>query len=423
MRILIDNSGYELKNMGDLAMLQVAIQRIHSLFPTAELHVLTTNSERLQHHCPWCTPVPADITIYGRALWHQSWNMLGGIHKLLPPATHFFLISSEDRLRSKFPRLARLWLAHRFKRRNISTEPMDRFLALIASADCVVATGGGYLNDTFAQHAVGVLQLLLLAQHAGCPSFLFGQGLGPIQSPRIKSLCRQVFPRLAFLGLREGRASLPLALALGADKNRLAVTGDDAIELAYAKVPPQLGSSIGINLRMATYSQVGNEVLHQVHEVMHKVSNRLQANLAPIPISLHDEDSDLRSIQQIIGSNESTVDQYDTPEKVILQIGQCRLVVTGSYHAGVFALSQGIPVVGLAKSPYYHDKFHGLSEQFTIGCQVVALNQNDFSEHLEKAILDAWHSAPETRTNLLAQAELQIQAGHQAYTTLQASLR
>ena len=36
--------------------------------------------------------------------------------------------------------------------------------------------------------------------------------------------------------------------------------------------------------------------------------------------------------------------------------------VTGSYHAGVFALAQGIPVVGLLQSAYYEQKFIGHSE-------------------------------------------------------------
>ena len=35
----------------------------------------------------------------------------------------------------------------------------------------------------------------------------------------------------------------------------------------------------------------------------------------------------------------------DSPLRVIEEIGHCRIVITGSYHAGVFALSQGIPVV------------------------------------------------------------------------------
>jgi polysaccharide pyruvyl transferase WcaK-like protein len=52
-------------------------------------------------------------------------------------------------------------------------------------------------------------------------------------------------------------------------------------------------------------------------------------------------------------------------------VSRCRVVVTGSYHAGVFALAQGIPVVATAASRYYHDKFSGLADLFGGGGDIV----------------------------------------------------
>ena len=70
-----------------------------------------------------------------------------------------------------------------------------------------------------------------------------------------------------------------------------------------------------------------------------------------------------------------------TPEAVIRQIQRCRLVITGSYHAAVFALAMGIPTIGLAKSTDYIDKFMGLSALFGEGCETVVLNeQNSIQE-------------------------------------------
>lgn len=412
-----------MRNLGDIAMLQVAIRRIRTFGPSVELHVLTDDPKRLKRYCPGVTPVPAVVTMDGRGLWTQQWNLLGGMHKLLPRSSHARLVSIEDRLRTTFPQLARSWMTRRFGKRGVSTEPMDCLFALVASMDGVVATGGGYLTDSFAQHAVNVLHLLWLAQHAGRPTLLFGQGLGPIHSPRLRSLCRQVFPKLDALCLREGRASLPLALSLGVSQHCVNVTGDDAIELAHSQTPHQLGEAIGINLRVAAYSQVGDKLLHEVREVVHRVAGKLQTGLMPVPISLHEEDSDVQSIERVLEPGDQAVAQLDTPEKVILQIGQCRLVVTGSYHAGVFALSQGVSVVGLAKSRYYCDKFHGLAEQFAVGCQVVEMDKDDFPKHLENTIIRAWQSAPANRARLLAQAEAQIESGHRAYTTLQNMLK
>ena len=51
-------------------------------------------------------------------------------------------------------------------------------------------------------------------------------------------------------------------------------------------------------------------------------------------------------------------------EGTITTIARCRLVVTGSYHAALFALSMGVPAIGIATSRYYEDKFLGLADQF-----------------------------------------------------------
>jgi colanic acid/amylovoran biosynthesis protein len=304
----------------------------------------------------------------------------------------------------------------------VNTDKMSQYLALVDSADCVVATGGGYLTDVFESHAARVLSLLGLAQHAGLPTFLFGQGLGPLQSPLLLGLCRQVFPELTVLGLREGKASLPLALSLGAASDRVAVTGDDAIELARSRVPQSLGNNIGVNLRVASYSQVGEDLLGRVRDVLHRVRAKHEVQLVPIPISHHVEDSDIATLEFLVGPGDENIASLDTPEKVILNVGKCRIVVTGSYHAGVFGLSQGIPVVGLAKSPYYQDKFAGLANQFKGGCQVVAMHEQNFPELLESAMEEAWQAAPVTRDMLLAQAEAQVQASRQAWEKLKQTM-
>jgi polysaccharide pyruvyl transferase WcaK-like protein len=111
------------------------------------------------------------------------------------------------------------------------------------------------------------------------------------------------------------------------------------------------------------------------------------------------------------------VDGYDadTPLKVINQIRRCRVIVTGSYHAGVFALSMGVPVVGVAKSQYYIDKFLGLADQFGVGCHVVFFRSSGYQEDLAHAIQRAWGSAEQTRPQLLAAAARQVQLSRAAY--------
>jgi polysaccharide pyruvyl transferase WcaK-like protein len=90
-------------------------------------------------------------------------------------------------------------------------------------------------------------------------------------------------------------------------------------------------------------------------------------------------------------------------------------VVTGAYHAAVFALSQGIPVVGLGRSDYCMNKFEGLRDLFGAGCDIVHLDGNNLSERLTAAIDRAWNSAEAVRPALLESSRRQIAAGREAY--------
>lgn len=91
------------------------------------------------------------------------------------------------------------------------------------------------------------------------------------------------------------------------------------------------------------------------------------------------------------------------------------MVITGSYHAAVFALAQGIPAVCIEKSAYYSQKFCGLREQFGEGCAVVEAAESDFGFRLEHAIEHAWRSADDLRPRLLEAAASQIEKGRAAY--------
>jgi polysaccharide pyruvyl transferase WcaK-like protein len=95
--------------------------------------------------------------------------------------------------------------------------------------------------------------------------------------------------------------------------------------------------------------------------------------------------------------------------------GSCRIVVAGSYHAAVFALAQGVPVVGVSASPYYEAKFGGLAELFPNGCRVVSALHVDFGAQLAKAVDEAWEAAEALSPGLLAAARRQIAAGDEAY--------
>jgi len=396
-------------------MLQVAIMRLRHLWPQADINVITTAPERLVKYCPQTRPVSRS----GRFPRLQNWNTVGALSHLLPSSTHRYLRDFKTYVRVTKLSLVRRWVNFRLSRRGKDLKEMHNFLDLLLGADLVVATGGGFVTDAFESHGITVLETLRTGKSGGAITAMLGQGLGPVTTPGLKKMLTRTVPALALISLREGRAGVQLLSEFDVADSRVMVTGDDAVELAYQATPEELGNAIGVNVRVASYSGVSASDTEIIRQSVIKASTSHNAPLISVPISMHPSDSDTQSFQKLIGTSpDGHGEDLDSPERVLKQVGRCRIVITGSYHAGVFALSQGISVVGLAKSAYYHDKFLGLAEQFGIGCHVVDLSDHNFSEKLAAAIERAWVEAPQVRVQLLEAAVRQIKLSQTAYNYL-----
>lgn len=412
MKILVEQSAYSLTNMGDLAMLQIAVSRLRELFPTALIEVFTGAPHKFVSFCPEANP----IDFAGQNIWFSPLIKIPSQSN--SASTNKYLSNFEWNMRVRYSSLLKALFHLKSKpfRRDISS--LDSFLEAIYSADLVVSTGGGYITDTFEEKTITSLGILGLAGQLGTPTIMLGQGIGPLKKPALLTKAQQVLPTIRQITLREKRTGLPILNSLGISKNRITVTGDDAIELAYKARNTKLGHGIGVNLRVTSYANVGTDSIENVKSALQDAAKIKNAPLIPVPIEFSDSGSDVKSIQQLLAGydNESDGGQsLSSPIEVAKQAGQCRVVVTGSYHAGVFSLSQGIPIVALAKSEYYKDKFLGLADQFGITCELIFLDDPQLREKLSAAIDRTWQSAEAVRTQLLEAAQKQIALSQLAY--------
>ena len=409
MRILLENSGYDLLNYGDLAMLQVAVVRLRHLFSDAQIGVLTSSPERLAVHCPDALPVP----VWGRDLFFGPGTMLGRFHKLAP--------GMETLARNRYPQWASRAIQRRMNGRGVPAGQIEAYQEAVCAADLVIATGGGYLTDAFPDMVRGVTRTLRFAARQGKPLALLGQGLGPLENKELSEAVRGVLPDARFISLREGRSGPRLLERLNYPAERILVTGDDAIESAHTQTPALMGDGIGVSIRATSYSGVDPALFKELGAVLSRIADTLRAPLIPVPISFYEDGQDARSLRELLGERLTSKDggaTLDSPLAVMREASKCRIVVTGSYHAGVFALSQGIPVVALNRSSYYQGKFDGLAHQFGTGCAVIALSDADWATQLTALIPTLYRDAETLRPALLESAARQIAQSREAYARL-----
>lgn len=418
-RILVDSGNYQCSNLGDLAMLQTTVTRLRELWPTASIEVITEDPEMLALHCPGTVAVPWK----GREIWLSRGTVLGsGLDRVARRLTPQSSPSLEAVLRRRKPALLTSLLRGKLRMRGHGVADLDAFLDIMLGADLVVLAGAGGFTDHAVTWAVPVLELLELSAKRGVPTAIFSHGLGPLQNPALRLVVKRVLPKMSLVALREKLGAIPLMESLGVAHDRVIVTGDDAIELAYSLRPATPGTDLGVNLRVAKSADVDQSYSTLLRPALHRFARERRLRLLPVPIAHGRSTDDAESIHELIaGEGEAPTNDaipLDTTQRVVEQVGRCRIVVSGAYHAAVFALSQGTPVVCLAKSAYFVGKFSGLADQFGVGCTVVDLSRSDCAERLEMAMNESYDAADDLRGPLLEAATRQIGESRRAYRQL-----
>jgi polysaccharide pyruvyl transferase WcaK-like protein len=424
MRVIVatglNTGAAEYKNMGDVAMLQMAVTRLMSLWPTGQIEVLTESASNLARYCPSARPLPRA----GCACWVGDRILLGRFHQFLPNWISVGLSNMKSAIRLRWPTLLEFLIYLRLTvwDRNDRRKDFTDFMEALKKSDLLTVCGSGGFADSCREWNLSILGTMEAAIRRGVPVVMLGQGMGPLNDTFVLSRARAILPKISLITLRGSRGGLPLLESLGVSPARVLTTGDEAIELAYSARINDAGCGVGINLRVASYAHVKADLIEEIGPVLQRFARRHQTSLLPIPIAFHEFANDHQTLRRLLMGFDDESDgglSLDTPLMLMKQVARCRILITGAYHAAVFALAQGIPVVCLANSPYYLAKFQGLEDLFGVGCATVLLGEHDFPSKLAAAIESTWDSAEAVRFPLLQSALRQVEESRRAYQQIQ----
>lgn len=428
MRVIVatglNTGAAEYKNMGDVAMLQVAVARLLNLWPAARIEVLTESPSNLARYCPGARPLPRA----GCACFVEDRVLLGRYHQFLPKWASIRFSALKRDIGQRWPALLEFLIHLRlsFCDGNGRRSDFNVFLEALKNTDLLVVCGSGGFADSCQQWNLSILGTMEAAIRRGIPVVMFGQGMGPLNDRIVLSRAKDVLPKVTLITLRGSRGGLALLESTGVTPAKVLTTGDEAIELAYAARAKEPGSAVGINLRVASYAEVKTASVETVGAVLQEFARKHNVPLLPIPIAFHECANDHQSIRRLLAGFDDESDggrSLDTPLMLIKQVARCRILVTGAYHAAVFALAQGIPVVCLANSSYYLAKFQGLEDLFGVGCATVILGEPDLHDKLLTEIENTWNSAEVVRLPLLHSALRQIARSRGAYQLIKGLIR
>lgn len=326
MKFFVDHGSYDLQNLGDLAMLKSLSIRIKDFFPDARVVI----------------PMVGDSLSLTREF--DEHVTFVDIRETSPSEKYF--------LHRLFQRRA-IW----FRLPDAFIPPAIRSLRReLLSADVVIAAGGGYFCDSFWNLAELVMMNLREGARRGKIVGCVGQGFGPIEAQHRQKKLVDLKANLDFLYLRTP------AYQVGSGFEDVAVLGDDALEFSLVKTEgSKTRGSIGFNVRDAGYVGSSESSFSAVGDAVRFYAEEEGLSVQPLPIALGD-DLDLGSIERACGMTDFGLDceQVSSIDTLISAVDRCAVTVTSSYHAALFSLARGVPVVGLVSSSYYEGKFSGL---------------------------------------------------------------
>lgn len=388
---------YVFDNVGDVAMTQVAVSRLREAFLDAELRLFAASQALLEAHGL------GDTTAISEQPWFVWSAAVSRWQERVPLRA---LRRLPDERPSAFLRLAR-------PSRMVSDHRAAAALVdEITRSDLVVMPGQGTMHDGSDRRARRVAALALCACALRVPFVAVGQGIGPLQDRALARRVSEALGSVHGLGVRDPGASADTVAALGLDDARWRVTGDDAIEaaLGHQRAGAPDGDRIGVSLRDNRAAGVPDDLPAAIGRVIGTVRPGTGVDL----ISMMEKTGGISDSTFLAavdpGHGVDAVAHPARADAALAALAGCRVVITGTYHAAVFAQTLGVPVVCLAATPYYVQKMRGVLDQFGgRGGTLLDPSAEGFEQDLAAAIEHWWEPpaglADELRATGSAQAD------------------
>jgi polysaccharide pyruvyl transferase WcaK-like protein len=245
----------------------------------------------------------------------------------------------------------------------------------IRSSDGVAVSGGGNMASTWPSHIFERGTIGEIARLLGKPLVVSGQTIGPHLDEADRALVTTLLSSAALVGLRE-KPSHAFSLELGVPAPLLNQTVDDAsflseqrrqADVAHDTATPyalvSLSTHVGIENRDAFQQAVADLLDHVVETT--GLDIRFYAHFASLDPAESRGDTVMHDavIAKMTSTRVATLNEGDSVAAARLARGAA-LVVSSRYHPAVFAVSGGVPTIGIPVDDYTTTKLTGALGNF-----------------------------------------------------------
>lgn len=251
------------------------------------------------------------------------------------------------------------WTAATYGVRAVHRMKLSEVRAAIRESSGLISGGGSLLQDVTSPKSVPYyLGIIKLAQWMGKPTFIYAQGVGPVQRKLFHGMIRSVFRKCEYISVRDEQ-SRELLRSMGLRQPGVEVVPDPVMGLTPpAEVPGSEHDGdlpvVGISLR---FWEKDRRELDAIVEGLKQVSRTRPVHLKFLPFHLPSDTEASKYCMEKLGDISATgsivslCENVDHPYKMLREVEACSVLLGMRLHSLIYAAGRRVPLIGVSYDP------------------------------------------------------------------------
>ncbi|RUT42962.1 polysaccharide pyruvyl transferase CsaB [Paenibacillus anaericanus] len=293
------------------------------------------------------------------------------------------------------------WTTRTYGVRAVHRMKLGEVRNAIKNSSGLISGGGSLLQDVTGSKSIPYyLGVIKLAQWMRKPTFVYAQGIGPVNRKLFHGVIASVFRRCKYISVRDVE-SAELLRSMGIQDDSIQVVPDPVMGLSLpeGQDDPKSGPTtrglpiIGVSVR---YWNPKRTELNELAEGLRLLSLRVPVHIRFLPFHFPGDDEASRYLMNRIGnvqdngSRISIAKEVEHPQDMLREVSRSSLLIGMRLHSLIYAASQNVPMLGVSYDPKI-DHFLGRIGLLPIGTSE-DLDPHALVEEGERLLLEgeAW---------------------------------
>ncbi|WP_405175185.1 polysaccharide pyruvyl transferase CsaB [Paenibacillus sp. FSL H8-0261] len=228
----------------------------------------------------------------------------------------------------------------------------------------LISGGGSLLQDVTGSKSIPYyLGIIKLAQWMGRPTFIYAQGIGPVNRKLFHPLIKSVFRKCTYISVRDEQ-SRELLLSMGLEQKKIEVVPDPVMGLSLPEdtdattQSSELSDSlpvIGISVR---FWEQDRRELEALAQGLIKANREVPLHLRFLPFHTPSDNEASRYVMDKLkgnitehGGQVSICEDAIHPQHMLREVGQCDVLIGMRLHSLIYAAGRRVPLIGISYDP------------------------------------------------------------------------